>query len=80
MRPVRLVWLLVSLGLALLPVRPTSAQAPSFASPGFEAVWRRTDQPVATGGVSRTWLWGPSPVTAGTREPYAQSPGGTRLV
>lgn len=50
-----------------------------FADPAFFNVWERTDALVAQGAVSRTWLWGP---TAGPekREPWTDSPGGTRLV
>jgi hypothetical protein len=51
-----------------------------FADPRFEARWARTDEPVATGQVARTWIWGPSPYTPGMMEPYAESPGGMRLV
>jgi hypothetical protein len=47
--------------------------------PAFAQVWTRADGPVAAGKTSRTWLWGPQPLTL-AREPYAQAPGGTRLV
>jgi hypothetical protein len=53
---------------------------PTFADPAFEAVWQRTDQPIAAGLVARSWMWGPRPFTAATFEPYADSPGGSRLV
>ena len=45
----------------------------------FARTWARTDQPVATGAVSRTWMWGPEPFGAGY-EPYVESPGGQRAV
>lgn len=51
-----------------------------FADPAFQAVWARTDMPVAIGQVDRTWMWGSLPDTPGLHEPYAESPGGTRLV
>ena len=49
-------------------------------NPAFQQVWERTDRPVADGVVSRTWTWGPQPISEITSEPYAESPGGTRTV
>ena len=46
----------------------------------FQRTWARTDQPVATGRVSRTWMWGPEGFTGQLWEPYAESPGGQRVV
>ena len=64
------------------PVRadPVSASSPViFADPAFRALWRRTDD-LARG--KRSYLWGPidgsPPIIA--REPYAEAPGGARLV
>ncbi|MGI8854900.1 MAG: hypothetical protein ACR2JW_04050 [Thermomicrobiales bacterium] len=54
--------------------------AESFADPAFRALWERTDGPVAANHLSRTFLWGPAPLSAGMTERYAQSPGGKRLV
>ena len=51
-----------------------------FANPAFQAVWARTDMPVAIGQVDRTWMWGSLPDTPGMMEPYVESPGGQRLV
>ncbi len=34
---------------------------------------------MANGSVSRTWLWGPTPITQ-IQEPYAEAPGGQRTV
>ena len=50
-----------------------------FADPAFRALWRRTDD-LAEG--RRGYLWGPATPDAVTtlREPYAEAPGGTRLV
>ena len=45
----------------------------------FEALWTRTDAPVATGQAARSWLWGPEPFAV-ANEPYAGSPTGLRLV
>ena len=51
-----------------------------FADPAFRALWERYDGGVASGQVSRGWFWG-QPVPFGAKEePYAESPGGKRLV
>jgi hypothetical protein len=55
------------------------AQANSFANPAFQSVWQRTDQLVAQGSVSRTWIWGPTP-SHSLQEPFAEGPGGQHLV
>jgi hypothetical protein len=52
----------------------------AFADPAFKNVWTRTDQPVLSGQVSRTWFWGPGPNTPGLTEQYDQGAGGRRLV
>jgi polysaccharide biosynthesis protein PslG len=69
------------------PAAPPAAGAPApsdgkFATPNFQRVWERTDRPVAEGRLSqpRSWLWGPQPGTAAHREPYSDSPEGSRLV
>ncbi len=72
-------WAAVVVGLILLGFGGPVAAALSFADDAFEAVWNRTDKPVAEGRVSRTWLWGPEPF-ATQNEPYDQAPGGQRLV
>ncbi|HUS15078.1 MAG TPA: hypothetical protein VM536_08695 [Chloroflexia bacterium] len=51
-----------------------------FADPAFQAVWNRTDLPVANHTTVRTWYWGPAPNSPGLIEPNAESPGGVRLV
>jgi hypothetical protein len=53
--------------------------ADGFAAPAFAQAWARADGPVAGGTGDRGWTWGPAGF-ATLREPYAQSPGGTRLV
>lgn len=45
----------------------------------FERTWTPVDQPVANGLVDRSWMWGPSEITAGF-ETYVGSPGGERFV
>lgn len=50
---------------------------------GMQSLWQRTDQPIAldvAGLQPRSWMWGPQPITGGIREPFAEGPGGTRLV
>jgi hypothetical protein len=56
-----------------------SSTAPPFANTQFERVWSRSDQPVASGAASRSWLWGPQPGETRT-EPFAGAPGGARTV
>jgi DNA-binding beta-propeller fold protein YncE len=56
----------------------TAAVAP--ANEHFQRTWARTDQPVLAGQVSRTWMWAPEAFTAELQEPYAESPGGQRVV
>ncbi|MDW8061063.1 MAG: hypothetical protein RMK01_13440, partial [Thermomicrobium sp.] len=63
---------------AFLPV--PSARALPTGHDVFLDTWARSDQPVAGGRVSRTWMWGPEPFTAPLLEPYAEAPGGSRLV
>ncbi|MBX6752623.1 MAG: hypothetical protein IRY86_00185 [Thermorudis peleae] len=64
--------------LGIWPVQPSRAQ--DFAAPAFAARWARTDRPIQTGAVVRTWLWGPSPFTPALYERYREAPGGVRLV
>lgn len=44
----------------------------------FDQTWEETDGPVVRGEVSRTWIWGP--VIREEMQPYAEAPGGQRLV
>ncbi len=49
----------------------------------MDRLWQRTDQLIADGGVSRSWLWGPHDTGNGFTsllEPYAEAPHGWRLV
>lgn len=41
--------------------------------------WSRTDLPVARAATDRSWMWGPG-LNDSRREPYADSPGGARMV
>jgi hypothetical protein len=83
---IRLIgWAAVALALVLPPLmtRPAGAEAITasgpvvFADPAFRALWRRTDD-LAQG--RRSYLWGPLENHVVAREPYAEAPGGFRLV
>ncbi len=73
--------LLAGLLLALWDVTGgvSTAQAEPFANPAFQKVWRMTDQPIADGVTSRSFLWGPEGFATQT-EAYSNASGGTRLV
>lgn len=74
-------YLLMLAGLLLtLGVWQSPAHATAFADPAFQRLWQQTDAAVAAGRSTRSWLWGPAPLTPGLREAYADSPGGARLV
>jgi hypothetical protein len=75
-RPLVLLSLLLTLAFS---AAPAAAAEPSFADPAFQQVWQRYDKPVDDGVANRSWTWGPNTYFNGT-EPYAQSPGGQRLV
>ena len=51
-----------------------------FANPAFQRVWARTDIPVASGQVHRSFYWGPAPDSPGLMEDYAEGVEGKRLV
>ena len=69
-----------SLTATLVPATPAIPTDPEgFADPAFRRLWDTSDRDIAAGKVSRTWLWGPKPFAV-RREPFAQSPGGVRLV
>jgi hypothetical protein len=72
---------LLALLTALLP--PTAqAQELTFNAAPFQAQWQRYDLPVQQGQANRSWTWGPNSPgdNAVTSEPYADSPGGRRVV
>lgn len=58
---------------------PVHAQSSTFADPAFQAVWERTDLPVAQHKVARSWVWGPAPGKT-LREPFNEGQGGQHLV
>lgn len=53
-----------------------SASAADFANPAFQQLWAKTD--ANPGG--HTYVWGPSPFTAGVTEDYKEAAGGKRTV
>ncbi len=56
-------------------------QSNLFADWQFWKVWSRNDRPISEGWASRSYTYGPYPITAGQRyEPYVESPNGLRLV
>ncbi len=65
--------------LASMPVFAGGLLAQESGS-AFDRVWERTDQPVSTLAVSRTWMWGPQPNTEILQEEYVEAPGGKRDV
>jgi hypothetical protein len=72
------VFLLVVLSVAVLA--PVPAAAVPVENTQFRRNWERTDLPVASLVVSRTWMWGPEATTNVFYEPYAEAPGGRRIV
>lgn len=59
---------------------PRPATTPERAGETFEW-WRdRTDGPIERGTTSRSWLWGPEPVSSVRYEPYRESADGERMV
>jgi hypothetical protein len=69
-------------GLSLLPLLTLQVGAadPAFANAAFGKVWERTDAPVASGAVKRSWLWGPQANSYGAIEEYKEGVNGKRLV
>lgn len=68
--------LVVVVALALAP----AASADPIEHTAFERTWARTDMPVAARQIQRTWMWGPAAASTLLSEPYANSPGGQRIV
>ncbi len=69
--------------IALVPlfaVTLGSADSEQPANEHFADTWARTDLPVSEDRVDRTWMWGPAANTGAIVEPYADSPGGERMV
>lgn len=66
----------------LVGLTASAAPAPipaTFADPAFQAVWARTDQLVDSGGVKRSYYWGPVPGFTAYEE-YAEAAHGKHLV
>jgi V8-like Glu-specific endopeptidase len=61
------------------PVFATGPEADQ-ASAMFNNTRDRTDYPVGTGQVNRTWMWGPHANSAPIEEPYIGAPGDSRVV
>ncbi len=77
----RLILIAFVLGAVAIPVIPmvrTLAVSPGNQS--FLRTWQRPDQPVASGMISRTWMWGPDAFSQPLTEPYAEAPDGQRTV
>lgn len=66
------------LGAGIFQAAITQAVMPD--NKDFLRTWQRTDLPVDNGQAVRTWMWGPEANTGGISEPYAESPGGQRVV
>ena len=76
----RLVGLAAFLALLACLAAPALAAAEPIAGSAFGATWAYSDLPVATLAASRTWLWGGQANSGPLLEPYAEAPGGQRLV
>ena len=76
----RVLRMMIAVILVIGAVPGLSAGAHSFGEPHFERTWARTDLPVSQDRVDRTWMWGPEGHTEAFMEPYADAPGGERLV
>ena len=73
----------LSVGLLAFESVPSSvaaAKGPDFSNYLFQASWNRTDKPIADAKTSRSWYWGPQPLTVGFYENYADSPDKKREV
>lgn len=56
------------------------AMASDPANDAFERTWARTDRPVASGAVQRTWMWGPEAFSGEMVEYYAEAHNNGRTV
>ncbi|TVR71822.1 MAG: hypothetical protein EA415_10695 [Sphaerobacteraceae bacterium] len=64
----------------MIPVFAVQADTVDPANEHFERTWERTDRPVDTDQVDRTWMWGPGANTGPMWEQYLESPDGQREV
>ena len=77
----RLIVIAAILALVSAATGALPAAAADFGMYAFSRTWTRTDQPVAAGQTSRTWVWGPGPASPLIVEPYVDGVfGGTRGV
>ncbi|MFP4440138.1 MAG: hypothetical protein ACLFVO_23130 [Chloroflexaceae bacterium] len=75
----RLVMIITTLFItALIVTLATPALAAT--TPAFQRVWNRQDLPVEQGVATRSWSWGPAPISAVLNEPYYNAPGNQRQV
>jgi hypothetical protein len=80
MRSPRLVALLAISAFLLGSLSQPARADHGNAAEVFERTWQRTDLPVVSDVVQRTWMWGPESATEILHEPYAESEGGQRSV
>lgn len=78
--PMRRTNAFFGLGIVLMLLTCTRGLSNAPANEPFQQTWERTDQPVASEQVDRTWMWGPEAFTDEMNEPYAEAPGGQRTV
>ncbi|HLT20115.1 MAG TPA: peptidase domain-containing protein [Thermomicrobiales bacterium] len=70
----------VTLTLLVTALMPFDVGAVAPGNNAFERTWARTDLPVASNAVSRTWMWGPSAFTSPMVEWMSDNPGNGRVV
>jgi hypothetical protein len=76
-RALSVLLLALTLGAAFSGV---AGAAPDFADDAFAAVWTRTDAPVLSTAVARSWFWGPRVNSGPLYERYLDAPNQERLV
>jgi hypothetical protein len=72
------IGILLLLALLLLPTAVLAEV--EFAAPSFQALWRRTEQPVVEGRTQRPFLWGPAPFASQSERYDDGGNDGQRLV
>ena len=65
---------LVDLAGVVYQVTTSGSQGPSIDNSAFRRTWERTDNPVSSLVVDRTWMWGPGPITAERQESSLRAP------
>ncbi len=71
---------IAGLTLVLLVTMFYQALAAAPVGDAFQRTWERPDEPVRSGQVSRTWMWGPEAFTNALQESYGEAPDGRRAV